>query len=132
MTSDPLHLSASSLDREENPCRCLCIPAHYNHKSGSPGKSCRCRSNIIYRCLVALASDSEEMLQKVAALWVYVYQHIITTKLSSQSEMKDRVGKISAPTKLVQESFFDTAAVSGSEANPVNVNVQWVSGLTRR
>ena len=63
---------------------------------------------------------------------VFVYQHIITTKLSSQSEMKDRVGKISAPTKLVQESFFDTAAVSGSEANPVNVNVQWVSGLTRR
>ena len=81
------HIITTNLDRQENPVGVDQI-------------------SYIYRCLVAFVSDSEEMLQKVAALWVYVYQHIITTKLSSQSEMKDTVGKISAPTKLVQESFL--------------------------
>ena len=45
--------------------------------------------------------------------------------------MKDTVGEISAQTKLVLESFV-TQQCLDLEANPVSVNVQRVSGLTRR
>ena len=66
-------------------------------------------------------TSAEDALQKVALLIPAHYNH----------KMKDTVGEISAQIKLVLESFV-TQQCLDLEANPVSVNVQRVSGLTRR